>query len=67
MTETEKSVKLTVAVAILARHNLRGHKDGSWLALFHLVFERLDSQNIGQERVTGIMMLRSVHEQFKRT
>ena len=67
MTETEISVMLAVAVAILARHNLRGHKNGSWLALFHLVLERSDSQNSGQEQVTGFMMLRSVLEQFKRT
>ena len=64
MTETERSVRITVA---LARHNLWGHKDGSWPALFLLILERLDSQNSGQERVTAIMMQRSVHEQFKRT
>ena len=50
MTETEKSVKLTVAVAILARHNLRGHKDGSWMALFNFVLERPDSQKRTADR-----------------
>ena len=62
MTEPERSVRLAVAqlVATLARHELRGQKDGGWPELFTFILERLDSQN-GQERVMGIMMLRLVH------
>ncbi len=62
MTEPERSVRLAVAqlVATLARHELRGQKDGGWPELFTFILERLDSQN-SQERVMGIMMLRSAH------
>lgn len=62
MTEPERSVRLAVAqlVATLARHELRGQKDGGWPELFTFILERLDSQN-SQERVMGIMMLRLVN------
>ena len=61
MTEAERTVRLAVAqlVATLAKHELRGQKEGGWPELFTFILQRLDSQN-SQERVLGIMMLRSV-------
>ena len=60
MTEAERTVRLAVAqlVATLAKHELRGQKEGGWPELFTFILQRLDSQN-SQERVLGIMMLRS--------